>query len=277
MKTYYPVSPDQAQQFGTRELRDRFLVESLFIDGSLNAVYSLEDRMLLIGATPVDKTLSAEIGSGVTGTEKLLARREMGIINIGGPGTITSAEKSYALAHRHCLYLGMGSEAPEFSSDDPKNPARFYCVSVPAHRQFPAATGVPDQAEIVSLGTKENANERQIHKFIHPDGIASCQLVMGFTVLSPGSVWNTMPPHTHLRRTEAYLYFDLPSDQIVMHFMGEGTETRHLVVRNGQAIFSPSWSIHGGAGTTSYSFVWAMAGENQDFTDMDHLPLNGLA
>lgn len=183
----------------------------------------------------------------------------------------------HALPHRHCLYLGMGNEAPEFASDDPGNPGRFYGVSVPAHREYPTATAAPEQADHLFLGTAEQANQRDLYKYIHPGGIQSCQLVMGFTVLRSGSIWNTMPPHIHLRRTEAYLYFNLPADQIVMHMMGEPAETRHMVVRDNQAVLSPSWSIHGGAGTSSYAFVWAMAGENQDFTDMDHLALADLS
>lgn len=277
MTIYYPVSPDQARRLDTAELRSGFLVESLFVEGEINAVYAVEDRMILFGAVPTEDALSAEITGDVTGTETLLARREIGIINVGGAGNVESGGKSYDLPSRHCLYIGKGSEAPRFRSEDPGNPARFYAVSVAAHMELPAGTAGPEDAEIVSLGSSENANERDLYKYIHPNGIKSCQLVMGFTVLRTGSVWNTMSPHTHLRRTEVYLYFDLPSDQVVMHFMGKGEETKHLVIRNNQAVLSPSWSMHGGAGTTSYAFVWAMAGENQDFTDMDHLSLSDLA
>lgn len=277
MNIYYPLSPDETRRLDTQQLRSRFLEESLFAPGEINAAYALEDRMILFGAVPTGSELSAEIAGDVTGTKTLLSRREIGIINVGGTGQVESGGKSYNLSPRHCLYLGKGSETPRFSSQDPENPARFYAISVPAHTELPPETAGPDDAELVSLGSPDNANQRDLYKYIHPNGIKSCQLVMGFTVIRAGSVWNTMPPHTHLRRTEAYLYFDLPSDQVVMHFMGKGDETRHLVVRNNQAVLSPSWSIHGGAGTASYAFVWAMAGENQDFTDMDHLSLSDLA
>ena len=276
MNVFYPVPPEHIRTFDTSALRSTFLVDNLFSEGRISGAYSLEDRLILFGAVPTEKPLSAEIAGEITGTDRLLDRREIGIINIGGLGSVESGDDHYSLPRRHCLYLGRGSETPRFVSQDPNVPARFYAVSVPAHRRFDAARIGPEEVEPLSLGSSENANRRQLYKYIHPDGIASCQLVMGFTEVASGSVWNTMPPHTHLRRTEAYLYCDLPEDQAVIHFMGEGGHTRHLVVRSGEAVLSPSWSIHAGVGTAAYAFVWAMAGENQDFTDMDHIAVSEL-
>ena len=276
MNVFYPVAPKHIRTFDTPTLRSTFLVDTLFSEGRIAGAYSLEDRLILLGAVPTVKPLSAEIAAEVTGTDQLLDRREIGIINIGGPGSVESGKERFSLPRLHCLYLGRESGTPRFASDDPDAPARFYAVSVPAHRRFDSATVGPDEVEPLVLGDTENANRRALYKYIHPDGIKSSQLVMGFTELEPGSVWNTMPPHTHLRRTEAYLYFGLPRDQAVMHFMGEGEHTRHLVVRDAEAVLSPSWSIHAGAGTSSYSFVWAMAGENQAFTDMDHIAVSQL-
>jgi 4-deoxy-L-threo-5-hexosulose-uronate ketol-isomerase len=277
MKIYYPVPPDQVGSLDTVGLRSRFLIDSLFVPGEISSVYVLEDRMLIFGAVPTNQPLTAEIARDITGTQTLLARREMGIINIGGPGSIESGGQQFAVANRHVLYLGRESEAPRFTSDDPGNPARFYAVCVPAHATLPAAVAGPGDAEVEFLGSAEKANLRTLYKYIHPNGIKSAQLVMGWTELKLGSVWNTMPAHTHLRRTEAYLYFDVPPDDVVMHFMGAPDETRHLVVHDQEAVISPSWSLHGGSGTASYRFIWAMAGENQDFTDMDHITLTDLS
>lgn len=276
MKTFYPVLPEHVRSFNTENLRSSFLIENLFVPGEVAAAYALEDRMILFGAVPTGESLSLEIAGDVTGTEALLDRREIGIINLGGPGTVASGGDRFTLGNRDCLYLGQGSATPSLSSEGPEAPARFYAVSVPAHKTLSAAVVRGDDLEPVSIGSPDNANHRKLYKCIHPDGANSCQLVMGFTQVQPGSVWNTMPPHTHLRRTEAYLYFDVPEDQLVMHFMGEGGHTKHLVVRNDQAILSPSWSLHAGAGTAPYAFVWAMAGENQDFGDMDHIPMSKL-
>jgi 4-deoxy-L-threo-5-hexosulose-uronate ketol-isomerase len=276
MKTFYPVLPDHVQTFDTESLRSSFLIENLFAPGKARAVYALEDRMILFGAVPTAELLSLEIAGDVTGTEALLDRREIGIINLGATGTVVSGEDRFTLDSRDVLYLGRGSATPSLASERPEAPARFYAVSVPAHNTLSGAVVRRDEVEPVSIGSADNANHRKLYKCIHPDGINSCQLVMGYTQVQPGSVWNTMPPHTHLRRTEAYLYFDLPEDQVVMHFMGEGDHTQHLVVRNDQGILSPSWSLHAGAGTAPYAFVWAMAGENQDFGDMDHIAMSDL-
>lgn len=276
MKIFYPVPPSHVRSFDTETLRSSFLIESLFVPGTVGAAYALEDRMLLFGAVPTSEPLSLEIAGELTGTEALLDRREIGIINLGSTGTVVSGESRFTLGSRDCLYLGRGSATPIVASERPEDPARFYAVSVPAHKTLAAAVVGRGDIEPVSIGSAENANHRKLYKCIHPDGLRSCQLVMGFTQVQPGSVWNTMPPHTHLRRTEAYLYFHLPADQVVMHFMGEGGHTQHLVVRNEQAVLSPSWSLHAGAGTAPYAFVWAMAGENQDFGDMDHIGLTKL-
>lgn len=233
--------------------------------------------MILLGAVPTRESLVPEIGPDIVGSESLLQRREIGIINVGAPGSVESGGERFELANRSCLYLGRGAETPRFSSVSETEPAYFYAVSVPAHEAHPPGMIEPGEAQIVALGSSDSANERKLHKYIHPGGLKSCQLVMGFTELGRGSVWNTMPAHTHLRRTEAYLYFDVDPDQLVFHFMGEGDQTRHVVVRNREAVLSPSWSIHAGAGTAPYAFVWAMAGENQDFTDMDHLALSDMA
>ncbi len=276
MKTFYPVPPDHARSFDTETLRSSFLIEDLFAPGEARAVYALEDRMILFGAIPTSEPLSLEIAGDITATEALLDRREIGIINLGETGTVVSGEDRFTLGSRDCLYLGRGSATPSLASERQEAPARFYAVSVPAHEGLSAAVVRKDDVEPVSIGSVDNANHRKLYKCIHPDGVQSCQLVMGFTQVQPGSVWNTMPPHTHLRRTEAYLYFDVPENQLVMHFMGEGGHTKHLVVRNEQAVLSPSWSLHAGAGTSPYAFVWAMAGENQDFGDMDHIAMSDL-
>ncbi|NJL27907.1 MAG: 5-dehydro-4-deoxy-D-glucuronate isomerase, partial [Thermoanaerobaculia bacterium] len=203
-------------------------------------------------------------------------RRELGILNIGGAGTVTVDGVEYPLANRDALYVGRGSKTIGFASDAAETPARYYLVSFPAHTAYPTTLVRPSDTEPVRLGSAETANQRTLYKLIHPGGVKSCQLVMGFTVLEPGSVWNTMPPHTHERRMEVYLYFDMPADARVFHFMGRAEATRHLVVASGQAVISPSWSIHCGAGTGAYTFCWAMGGENQAFDDMDFLTLAQL-
>ena len=200
----------------------------------------------------------------------------MGMINVGGAGGVTVDGNSHTLAPRDGLYIGMGAKEVTFSSADPKHPAKFYLNCAPAHRTFPTAAVSFDAAEPIQLGEMENSNRRTIRKYIHPDGVKSCQLVMGMTTLEPGCVWNTMPVHTHPRRMEAYFYFGMRGDQVVFHFMGEPSETRHIVVRNEEAVLSPSWSIHSGAGTGSYTFIWGMVGENQTFTDMDAVAMGEL-
>jgi 4-deoxy-L-threo-5-hexosulose-uronate ketol-isomerase len=256
-------------------LREHFLIEDLFTGGEPKLVYTFYDRLIVGGVKPTGP-VELGIDPAVIGSEYLLERREMGVINIGGPGKITVAGETVGMAGRDGLYVGKGNRDIVFASDDTTNPARYYILSAPAHSDYPLQKISFSEAEPLELGEMENSNKRTIRKYIHPDGIKSCQLVMGMTTLEPGSIWNTMPPHSHQRRMEAYLYFDMQEDNLVFHFMGEANETRHLVVREGQAALSPSWSIHAGAGTGSYTFIWGMAGENQAFTDMDHIPMSEI-
>lgn len=271
-------APDQ-QSYRTmtnEKLRKHFLIESLFREDEIPMVYSDIDRSITGSAVPVEKSLRLLASKKEMAAEFFLERREMGIINIGATGEVTVDTKGFTLNYKDCLYIGRGARIVEFSSADGKNPARFYFVSFPAHATYPTTLARFSDAEAVRLGSQAEANRRTIYKYIHPTGIKSCQLVMGLTELESGSVWNTMPPHTHQRRSEIYLYFALPENSLVVHLMGEPAETKHLIVRNGQAVLSPSWSIHCGAGTGNYSFIWAMGGENQDFDDMDGVPLSSL-
>lgn len=275
METRNAVHPDQAVLLDTAELREHFLVQNLFVPGALKLVYTHYDRLIVGGACPVE-VLALEADPAVTGAAFLLERREMGVINIGAPGTVTVDGTRYPLGSKDGLYIGRGSRTVSFEGADPRQPARFYLNSAPAHASHPTQAITPAAAAAVQLGSMEKSNRRTIRKYIHPDGVRSCQLVMGMTTLEAGSVWNTMPTHTHPRRIEAYLYFDLPEDEVVLHVMGEPRETRHLVVRDGEAVLSPSWSIHSGVGTCAYTFIWGMAGENQTFTDMDAVPMAAL-
>jgi 4-deoxy-L-threo-5-hexosulose-uronate ketol-isomerase len=238
-------------------------------------VYLDLDRAIVGSAVPATKTLS--LGSAPElRSETFCERRELGVLNVGGPGTVAVDGREYALAGRDGLYVGRGSKAITFASDSARTPARYYLLSFPAHASHPTLRIRQSEAEAVRLGSREACNQRTLYKLVHPGGARSCQLVMGFTVLEPGSVWNTMPPHTHQRRMEVYLYFDLPADGRVFHLMGRPEATRHLVVANGQAVISPGWSIHSGVGTCAYAFCWGMGGENQAFDDMDHLTLDQL-
>lgn len=209
--------------------------------------------------------------------EYFTQRREVGVFNIGQPGTVTVDGTDYTLNNKEILYIGRGNEQVEFASEDASKPARFYIMSYPAHKEYPTKKGTVDDANIVELGDQEHSSIRTLYQMIHPDGIQSCQLVMGFTALADGNVWNTMPAHTHLRRSEVYMYFDLEDDNVVFHQMGEADEIRSLIMRDGDAVISPEWSFHAGAGTQNYAFVWAMGGENQDFGDMDGIPLSELS
>ena len=269
MELRYAANPRDAKLYTTQRLREDFLIESVFVDDQLTGVYSLYDRMVTIGAKPITKSLELPAFESVTKADYFLERRELGIINIGGKGSVTVDGEVYELANKDCLYVGKGNKSLVFSSDDASTPAEFFVSSTPAHASYPTTKAVQAEANPVELGSPDTSNERTIYQYIHENGIKSCQLVMGFTELKKGSIWNTFPPHTHNRRMEVYLYFDLPENQIVMHFMGEPTETRHLVMKNKQAVISPEWSIHSGAGTSAYSFIWVMGGENQAFTDMD--------
>lgn len=275
MQIYQAISQREAQTFTTAQLRENFLIETVFKNNEIHFVYTHYDRVVLGGASPIDSTLTLGTYDNLK-SEYFLERREIGIINVGGEGTISADSESFSLSKLDALYIGKGVKEVTFSSADANNPALFFLLSAPAHHTYPTRKMSKEEAAPVSLGTVETANERTIYKYIHREGIQSCQVVMGLTVLKTGSVWNTMPAHVHDRRMEAYLYFDLNAEHRVFHLMGQPQETRHLVVANHQAILSPPWSIHSGAGTTNYSFIWAMAGENLDFTDMDFAKITEL-
>ncbi len=275
METRNAVHPEHAALFDTAELREQFLIQNLFNPDEVKLVYSFFDRLIVGGICPVNP-LTLAVDEKVLGASYLLERRELGVINVGAAGTVTVDGETYDLSPKDGLYVGMGAEKLEFSSVDKNKPARFYLNCAPAHMNYPTSKVTFSQAEPIEMGEMAQSNKRTIRKYIHPDGVRSCQLVMGMTTLETGCVWNTMPVHTHQRRMEAYFYFGLDDDQVVFHFMGEPSETRHLVVRNEEAVLSPSWSIHSGAGTVSYTFIWGMVGENQTFTDMDAVPMNEL-
>ncbi len=276
MDMRYPSHPDKVQRFNTDELREEFLIEKLFVDDAITMVYSHIDRVIVGGAAPVGEPLKLTASMQEIGTTFFLERREIGIVNIGGTGSISVDGETFTLQKLDGLYVGMGAQDVQFASADRAQPAHFYFMSVPAHRQFPTAHIVISDAEPTDLGSISNSNERTIYKFIHPAGVKSCQLTLGVTLLKPNNMWNTMPAHTHSRRSEVYCYFDLEGENVVIHLMGDPNETRHLVIRNEQAVISPSWSIHAGMGTGSYAFIWAMAGENQTFTDMDAVAMGDL-
>jgi 4-deoxy-L-threo-5-hexosulose-uronate ketol-isomerase len=259
----------------TGELRQNFLIDDLFTPGQVKLVYWHTDRAIIGSVVPVDVPLVLEAGRELAASY-FAERREIGVINVGGVGQIKVDGVTYDLVKKDVLYIGRGSREIEFSSLDSTNPALFYLVSYPAHQVYPTRQAKIDEAEPANLGSQTEANKRTLYKVIHPEGMPSCQLVMGFTMLAEGSIWNTMPAHTHERRSEVYMYFDLASDAVVFHLMGQPAETRHLVIRNGQVALSPSWSIHAGAGTRNYTFVWAMGGENQAFSDMDGVKMERL-
>lgn len=267
--------PVRLERMSTAEIRDSFLVDTLFAPDRLSMVYSDADRAIVGSAVPATRALTLESAPELR-AETFCERRELGILNIGGPGTVTVDGAEHSLAKRDGLYAGRGSRAITFASDSAAMPARYYLLSFPAHATHPTVAVPQSAADTVRLGSQEACNRRTLYKLIHPGGARSCQLVMGFTVLEPGSVWNTMPPHTHARRMEVYLYFDLPPDARVFHFMGRPEEIRPLVMADGQAVISPSWSIHCGVGTGAYAFCWGMGGENQAFDDMDLLTLDQL-
>jgi 4-deoxy-L-threo-5-hexosulose-uronate ketol-isomerase len=252
----------------TAELRDAFLITSLFAPGEIRLVYCEADRAVIGSAVPSTGSLTLASAPELR-ADAFCQRRELGILNIGGAGTVRVDGTPYALTPLDALYVGRGSKAVEFESADPASPAQFYLASYPAHATFPTTQARRAECAAVALGSQAECNRRTIHKYIHPDGIQSCQLVMGFTVLEEGSVWNSMPPHTHERRSEVYMYFDLAPEARVFHFMGHPDETRHLVIADRQAVISPAWSIHCATATRRYAFCWAMGGENQTFDDMD--------
>jgi 4-deoxy-L-threo-5-hexosulose-uronate ketol-isomerase len=275
MQIYQAISQREAQGFSTQQLRDNFLIESIFQNNEITMYYTHYDRVVLGGVMPVYSEISLPTYDNLK-SDYFLERREIGIINVGGDGEILVDDETFSLSKLDALYIAKGSKSVTFKSIASENPAQFFILSAPAHHAYQTRKMSKEEATPVNLGSSETANERTIYKYIHRDGIQSCQVVMGLTVLKSGSVWNTMPAHVHDRRMEAYLYFDLNAEHRVFHLMGQPQETRHIVVANHQAVLSPPWSIHSGAGTTNYSFIWAMAGENLDFTDMDFAPIAEL-
>lgn len=273
MEQRYATAPDQIPGMTTEELRRRYLVPELFVDDEVRTLYTHHDRVVLGGISPVSAPLTLT-GFPEIRSEQFFEHREAGIVNVGGPGTITVDGTVHELGHGACLYVGRGAgdvvlaSATTAAASD-AGPARFYLFSAPAHTAYPTTLVPAGQGTVRELGDPLTSNRRTLNQYIHENGVRSCQVVMGVTTLHPGSMWNTMPAHTHDRRTECYLYFDLPAEARVLHVLGEPTETRHLVVADKEAIISPSWSVHSGVGTAAYSFVWAMAGENQAFDDMD--------
>lgn len=279
MDIRYSANQRDVKRYTTQELRDEFLIQNLYQPDQVVAVYSHVDRMVTLGCMPVNETVSIDKGIdvwGSFGTSYFLERREIGIFNIVASGSIQVDGKTYPMGNKDCLYITRGAKEVLFASDKPEAPAKFYMVSAPAHCSYETRLIKLADAAKRPLGTMETSNKRVINQFIHPDVLPTCQLSMGMTVLEPGSVWNTMPAHTHERRMEIYTYFDIPEGNVVFHMMGEGQETRHIVMHNEEAVISPSWSIHAGAGTSNYTFIWAMGGENQAFDDMDNIDIPDL-
>lgn len=279
MDIRYSANQKDFKRYTTEETRNEFLIENLYIANEVVAVYSHVDRMVTLGCMPTTEAVSIDKGIDIWknfGTSYILERREVGIFNIGGAGKIVADGEEFKMGYKDCLYITKGTKEVTFTSEDASNPAKFYMVSAPAHKSC-KTTFIPiEKAAKKPLGAMETSNKRVINQFIHPDVLETCQLSMGLTVLDPGSVWNTMPSHTHERRMEIYMYFEIPENNVVFHMMGEGNETRHIVMQNEQAVISPSWSIHSGAGTSNYTFIWAMGGENQAFDDMDTIPTTEL-
>lgn len=275
MEIRFQNSPKETSGMTTAELRSNFLCENLMKPDEVTYIYSHYDRMIIGGVKPVKNTVSLKNNDELR-SEYFLERREIGIINVAGNGTIIVDGASYELHKLECLYIGKGSKEVSFASVNDNEPAVFFLLSAPAHHKYPTTKFSKEQASPVSLGSPATSNERTIYKYIHADGIQSCQLVMGLTVLKEGSVWNSVPPHTHTRRMEVYFYFDVPAEQRIFHMMGEPQETRHLIMQNHEAVISAPWSVHFGCGTSNYSFIWGMAGENKQFTDMDPAPIIDL-
>ena len=271
-------SPDKSgfQKMNTEELRKSFLIETLFKENEIPMVYSDIDRSITGTAVPVGKSLNLVATKNEMAAEYFAERREIGVINIGEKGSIVLDGKEMGMNNRDALYIGRGSKTIEFKSTDAKNPARFYFVSYPAHKEYPSKHIKYEDAIHRHLGSVDTSNKRTIHQYILPDILPTCQLVMGLTELEDGSVWNTMPAHIHQRRSEVYMYYNLKPESFVVHLLGEPAETRHIMIRNQQAVLSTSWSMHAGIGTQSYSFIWAMGGENQVFDDMDAISMTDL-
>ncbi|MEY3436715.1 MAG: hypothetical protein RL335_1171 [Bacteroidota bacterium] len=267
---------EEMKLMDTSALRSNFHLPEVFVSGDVSGYYIAEDRMIVLGAVPLQRDLLLPVFHDFTKSAYLLERRELGIINVGGPGKVVADGEHYSMRTKDSLYIGVGVKDITFSSDDAHNPAKFYMNSAPAYQPCPIVHIPYENVEPLVAGQAENANFRKIYQCIIPGKVSSNQLVMGFTELQAGSIWNTMPPHVHLRRHEIYLYFNVPDHQMVVHLMGKPDETRHIIMRDGEAVYSPSWSIHSGAGTANYSFVWSMAGENQDYKDMDMVAVNEI-
>ena len=279
MDIRYSCNQRDFKRYTTEETRKEFLIENLFVADQVTAVYSHVDRMVTLGIMPVNEIVPLDKGIDVWanfGTQYFLERRELGMFNVGGEGSVTVDGVVYELGYKDCLYITRGAREVTFQSKCSCSPAKFYIVSAPAHCSYETRLIKIADAAKKPLGALETSNKRVINQFIHPDVLKTCQLSMGMTVLEPGSVWNTMPAHTHERRMEVYFYFEVPENNVVFHMMGEGQETRHIVMQNEQAVISPSWSIHAGAGTSNYTFIWAMGGENQAFDDMDTIKTTEL-
>lgn len=275
MEIRFHNSPAEVSRMNAEELRSNFLIQKMMVQDEINFVYSHYDRVIIGSTMPVNKTIALKTYDCLK-ANFFLERRELGVINVGGDGEIKVGEKIYNLRKLDCLYIGKGNAKISFKSKSKKEPAKFYLLSAPAHKEYAVKLMPREKAAPTDLGTATTANQRTVYKYIHADGIRSCQLVMGLTILKEGSVWNTMPTHVHDRRMEAYYYFDVPENQKIIHLMGQPTETKHLVVSNDEAIISPPWSIHSGCGTSNYGFIWGMAGENFIYTDMDAVNINDL-
>lgn len=272
----FAIGPNEFKKMDTQGLRDNFLIEKLFFNDKVHFVYSHYDRYMAGGVLPIQQKVKLETIDDLLKEPYFLARRELGIINVGGTGSVEVDENVYELRHKEALYIGKGAKEVYFSSEDPHHPAKFYLNSTPAHQTYPTRLVTKAEANKVELGSLETANHRTINQMLLHTVIQTCQLQMGMTELKTGSVWNTMPAHTHDRRMEVYFYFDVPDAQAVSHFMGPVDETRHIWLHNEQAVISPPWSIHSGAGTSNYTFIWGMAGENMDYDDMDRSPILDL-
>ncbi len=268
-------NPKDAKHYDTDRLREEFLIQDIFPENDIKYVYSHIDRIITGGAKPIGKTLTIEAGDELR-ADYFLQRREMGIFNIGGLGRVTVDGTVYELRYKDAIYIGRGCKDIKLESVDDGKPAKFYFNSCPAHKEYPTVLIHPEDVFTRELGSPEGCNHRFLRRYILPGQVESCQLVMGMTTLCEGSVWNTMPCHTHDRRMEVYLYFELGEDDVVFHVMGEPTETRHIVMRNEEAVISPSWSVHGASATKNYTFIWGMCGENQDFDDMDNVDMKDL-
>ena len=275
MRNRYANNPKDSKRYDTEELRENYLVEDIFKDDQIELVYSHVDRIIFGGIKPVYKELKLEAGKEM-GVDYFLERRELGIINIGGKAVVTIDGTEYELKEKDGLYVGKGNKEVSFKSVNPEEPAKLYVNSVPAHKEYETVKIDIEKANPVRLGDNKTLNKRTIYQYVHPNVCESCQLLMGLTILEPGNAWNTMPCHTHERRMEVYFYFDMDEDTRVFHLMGEPTETRHLVVKNEECVISPSWSIHSGVGTSNYTFIWGMCGENKTFDDMDHISMDIL-